>query len=47
MDGDWAMIPADFLIGPDFRIAEAFYGRHIGDHLPLERIEAFLERALS
>jgi len=25
----------------------SFYGRHIGDHLPLERTEAFLERAIS
>lgn len=44
MDGDWAMVPADFLIGPDLRIATAFYGRHIGDHLPLTDIETFLDR---
>jgi peroxiredoxin Q/BCP len=42
MDGDWAMVPADFLIGPDLRIAESYYGEHIGDHMPMERIERFL-----
>lgn len=44
MDGDWAMVPADFLIGPELRIADAFYGRHIGDHLPIERIDRFLDQ---
>lgn len=42
MDGDWAMVPADFLITPQGVIAEAFYGTHIGDHIPIERIETFL-----
>lgn len=44
MDGDWAMVPADFLIGPDLRIAEAFYGRHIGDHMPVTQIRQYLDR---
>ena len=43
MDGDWAMVPADFLIDPDQRIAAVFYGQHIGDHMPIARIERFLE----
>lgn len=43
MDGDWAMLPADFLIGPDLCIADAFYGSHIGDHIPVERIDRFLD----
>lgn len=43
MDGDWSMVPADFLIGPGLHIADAFYGQHIGDHIPLERIEKFLD----
>lgn len=43
MDGDWTMLPADFLIGPDLRIADVFYGRHIGDHIPIERIERFVD----
>lgn len=43
MDGDWAMVPADFLIGPDLRIEDAYYGSHIGDHIPVERIDRFLD----
>ncbi len=40
LEGDIAMLPADFLIGPDLIIEEAYYGSDIGDHLPIERIEA-------
>lgn len=47
MDGDWAMVPADFLIGPNLKVADVFYGRHIGDHMPVEQIERFLERSAS
>lgn len=43
MDGDWTMLPADFLIGPDLRVADAFYGHHIGDHIPIARIERFID----
>ena len=39
VEGGIHRIPADFLIGPDGRIAEAYYGRDIGDHLPISRIE--------
>jgi peroxiredoxin Q/BCP len=42
MDGDWTIVPADFLIGPGLKVEDAFYGRHIGDHIPIERIEKFL-----
>ena len=38
-----AKMPADFLIGRDGRIVMAQYGRDIGDHLPVARIEAFLD----
>jgi peroxiredoxin len=38
-----AKMPADFLIGPDGRIVTAHYGRDIGDHLPVPRIEAYLD----
>jgi hypothetical protein len=38
-----AKMPADFLIGPDGRIVEAYYGRDIGDHLSIERIDALLD----
>lgn len=43
-DGDRKLIPADFLVGPDLTIERAYYGADIGDHLPLEEIEAWLER---
>jgi peroxiredoxin len=33
-------IPADFLIGPDRKLNDVYYGRDIGDHIPLERIFA-------
>jgi len=42
IEGKWAMVPADFLIGPDLLIHEAFYGRDISEHMPFERIERFL-----
>jgi peroxiredoxin len=42
-EGDAARLPADFLIGPDARVEAAYYGRDIGDHLPLPRIDAWLE----
>lgn len=35
------IVPADFLIDEDGRIAEAYYGRDAGDHIPFQRIEAF------
>lgn len=42
MEGNAAMIPADFLIGPDLVIRHAFYGEDIGDHMPMSDIENFL-----
>jgi len=43
MDGDKAMIPADFLITPEQTIYRAYYGSDIGDHLPIKEIQSFLE----
>ena len=43
MEGRVALVPADFLIGPDLTISRAYYGRDIGDHLPLSEIESWLE----
>lgn len=43
-DGDRKLIPADFLVGPDLTIERAYYGKDIGDHLPLEEIKAWLKR---
>lgn len=45
VEGGLHRIPADFLIDPAGRIAEAYYGRDIGDHLPVARIEAHLAPA--
>ena len=42
MEGDPAMIPADFLIGPDLIVHHAFYGKDISDHIPIPEIENFL-----
>ena len=33
-------IPADFLIASDGQLIDVYYGRDIGDHIPLERIFA-------
>jgi peroxiredoxin len=35
-------MPADFLIGPDLRIATTYYGRDAGDFLPFSRIHEFI-----
>ena len=43
VEGGIHRIPADFIINPHGVIAEAYYGRDIGDHLPLERIERYLQ----
>jgi thioredoxin-dependent peroxiredoxin len=37
VDGEWARMPADFLIGPGGRVLVAHYGAHIGDHLAVSR----------
>jgi len=41
MEGDKSIVPADFLIKEDGSIHTAFYGNHIGDHLPIENIPIF------
>lgn len=43
MEGNKALVPADFLIGPDLEVREAYYGRDISDHIPVERILEFLD----
>ena len=40
VDGEWARMPADFLIGPGGRVLVAHYGAHIGDHLPVSQVLA-------
>ncbi len=46
MEGKTALVPADFLIGPDLKIEVAYYGHDIGDHLSMEAIDAWLHTAL-
>ncbi len=45
MEGIKSMVPADFLIGPDSTIRVAYYGGDIGDHLPIEQINEWLDRS--
>lgn len=40
--GEIDLVPADFLINPDGTIYRAYYGKHVGDHLPISEIESFL-----
>jgi peroxiredoxin len=41
-EGETSLLPAEFLIDAEGRIAEAFYAQDIGDHLPFERIDRFV-----
>lgn len=41
VDGDPTLVPADFLVDEAGVLREAYYGRDIGDHMPLERIRTF------
>ena len=45
MEGIKSMVPADFLIGPDLTVQVAYYGKDIGDHLPVERIHEWLDNS--
>jgi len=42
-EGSKTLIPADFLINKDGKIAKAFYGNDITEHIPIKEIEKFLE----
>ena len=42
VEGEIHRIPADFLVDVDNKILKAFYGKDIGDHLPLNEIDAIL-----
>ena len=41
-DGVIAQLPAEFLIGSDLVIERAYYGKDIGDHLPLGEIDVWV-----
>lgn len=45
IDGPVDRMPADFLIDAQGRIAVAHYGRHAGDHLPIEVLKEGLAAA--
>jgi len=44
MEGEIALLPADFLINTDFTIHTAYYGKDIGDHLSINKIKEWLEK---
>lgn len=46
MEGEMHRLPADFIIDNDGTLLCAYYGKDIGDHLPLTDIEAYLEEAI-
>lgn len=41
-EGDKTRIPADFIIDADLNVVKAYYGKDIGDHMPIEMIIEFL-----
>ncbi|MDP3387938.1 MAG: redoxin domain-containing protein [Eubacteriales bacterium] len=44
MEGPKTRIPADFIIGENGIILKAYYGKDIGDHMPIEMIEEVLDK---
>ncbi|HFQ61637.1 MAG TPA: AhpC/TSA family protein [Epsilonproteobacteria bacterium] len=44
VEGEIHRIPADFVVGQDNKILKVFYGKDIGDHLPLEELDSILKR---
>jgi len=42
IEGNPAMMPADFLIDAELIVREAYYGNDIGDHMPMNTIERWL-----
>ena len=42
-DGSKTRISADFLIDENGVIKEAYYGKYLGDHLPIETIKQFIQ----
>lgn len=41
------LLQADFLIDETGTVVETFYGRDVGDHIPMERIELFAARGMA
>jgi len=46
-DGDWGRMPAEFLLWPDLRIAQAHYGTDAGDFLSVTVVDALVSRFLT
>jgi len=44
-EGAITQLPAEFLIGPDQTIERAYYGKDIGDHLPISDINQWVDSA--
>jgi len=42
VEGEIHRIPADFIVDRDNKILKAYYGKDIGDHLPLNQIDDIL-----
>ena len=42
-DGTINRIPADFLISPEGKVEEAYYGKDISDHIPFTRIQEWMD----
>jgi thioredoxin-dependent peroxiredoxin len=42
ISGEVDLVPADFLLNPDLTIHAAYYGKHVGDHIPIKDIKRFL-----
>jgi peroxiredoxin len=42
-DRNLRRLPAEFLINPDGTLAQVFYSRYVGNHMPLSDIENFLD----
>lgn len=40
------LVPADFLINEFGRVEDTWYGRNTSDHIPLERVDAFIKRRI-
>lgn len=45
MHGTKTRLPADFLIAPGGQLADVFYAPIIGEHIPFERVDAFVSKA--
>ena len=43
MEGPKTRIPADFIIGENGIILKAYYGKDIGDHMPIEMIKEVID----